>query len=101
MTKIRAQFSAQMTENRAQFRARMTKWGTLLRVKDQNSVTIQHANETRSSHNFVGNWWKHGHKSASSYKHFYIGCLKTQKQQLHFVNKKNLKNNFLEKLIFI
>ena len=22
------------------------------------------------------------------YKHFYIGCLKTQKQQLHFVNKK-------------
>ena len=24
----------------------MTKWGTLLRVNDQNSVTIQHANET-------------------------------------------------------
>ena len=22
------------------------------------------------------------------YKHFYIGCLKTQKQQLHFVKKK-------------
>ena len=47
-----------------------------------------HANETRSGHNFVGDWWKHGHKSASSYEHFYIICLKTQKQQLHFVNKK-------------
>ena len=33
----------------------MTKSGTLclLRVNDQNSVTIQHANETRSGHNFV------------------------------------------------
>ena len=27
---------------------------TLLRVDDRNSVTIQHANETRSGHNFVG-----------------------------------------------
>ena len=80
----------------------MTKWGTLLRVNDQNSVTIQHVNETRSSHNFVGDWWKHGHKSERGYKHFYIGCLKTQKQQLHFVNKnkiKNLKNYF--KYIFV
>ena len=31
----------------------MTKWGTLLRVNDQNSATIQHANEMRSGHNFV------------------------------------------------
>ena len=27
---------------------------TLLCVNDRNSVTIQHANETRSGHNFVG-----------------------------------------------
>ena len=38
----------------AQFKARMTKPGTLLRMNDQNSVTIQHANETRSRHNSVG-----------------------------------------------
>ena len=44
-TKIRAQFSEQTTQNRAQFRARMTKWGTLLRVNDQNSVTIQCSRE--------------------------------------------------------
>ena len=40
--------------------------GTLLRVNDQNSVTIQHTNETRSGHNFVGDRCKHGHKSAST-----------------------------------
>ena len=34
-------------------------------VNDQNSVTIQHANETMPGHNFVGDRWKHGHKSAS------------------------------------
>ena len=36
------------------FRARTTKSSTPLRVNDQNSVTIQHANEMRSGHNFVG-----------------------------------------------
>ena len=29
------------------------------------------------------------------YKPFYIVCLKTQKQQLHFVNKKNLNYLFI------
>ena len=85
-TQIRAQFSAQTTQNRAQFRARTTK--SSLRANDQNSVTIQHVNETRSGYNFVGDWWKHGHKSASIYKHVYIGWLKTQKHKLHFVYKK-------------
>ena len=33
------------------------------------------------------------------YKHFHIGCLKTQKQQLHFVKIKN-KIIFFFKLIF-
>ena len=33
----------------------------------KNSVTSQHANETRSGHNFVGNRWQHG---AQICKHF-------------------------------
>ena len=32
------------------------------------------------------------------YKHFYIGCLKTQKQQLHFVK---IKNNFFKLHFFV
>ena len=75
-TKIRAQFSAQTTQNRAQFKVWMTK--SLLYVNDQNSLTIQHANETRSGHNFVGDRWKHGHKFV------YIGCLKNHNSKIFF-----------------
>ena len=42
------------------------KSGTLLLVNDQNSVAVQHANETRSGYNFVGDRLKPGHKSAST-----------------------------------
>ena len=62
-TKIRAQFSAQMTQN-------------LLRVNDQNLV-LWAIDENM------------GTNLQAFYKHFYIGCLKTQKQQLHFVKIQN------------
>ena len=65
-TKIRAQFSAQTTQN-------------LLRVNGQNLV-LWAIDENM------------GTNLQAFYKHFYIGCLKTQKQQLHFVK---LKNNFI------
>ena len=61
-TKIRAQFSAQTTQN-------------LLRVNDQNLV-LWAIDENM------------GTNLQAFYKHFYIGCLKTQKQQLHFVKIK-------------
>ena len=61
-TKIQAQFSAQTTRNRAQFGARTTK--SSLRVNDQNSGTIQHANETRSGHNCVGDRLSENTKTA-------------------------------------
>ena len=63
MTKIWAQFSAQTTQN-------------LLRVNDQNLV-LWAIDENM------------GTNLQAFYKHFYIGCLKTQKQQLHFVKIKN------------
>ena len=78
-TKIRAQFSAQTTQNRAHFYSWTTKiWsqsstrtkrglGTLLWAIDENMGTNLQA----------------------FYKHFYIGCLKTQKQQLHFIKINN------------
>ena len=34
-------------------------------MDNQNLITIQHANETRSGYDFVGDRSKHGHKSAS------------------------------------
>ena len=43
-----AQSSARTTKIRAQFSVRTN------RANDQNSVAIQHMNETRSGHNFVG-----------------------------------------------
>ena len=58
-TKIRAQFSAQTTQN-------------LLRVNDQNLV-LWAIDENM------------GTNLQAFYKHFYISCLKTQKQRLHFV----------------
>ena len=58
-SKIWAQFSAQTTQN-------------LLRVNDQN-VVLWAIDENM------------GTNLQAFYKHFYIGCLKTQKQQLHFV----------------
>ena len=61
-TKIRAQFSAQTTQN-------------LLRVNDQNLV-LWAIDENM------------GTNLQAFYKHFYIGCLKTQKQQLHFIKIK-------------
>ena len=70
MTKIRAQFSAQMTQN-------------LLRVNDQNLV-LWAIDENM------------GTNLQAFYKHFYIGCLKTQKQQLHFVKRKNKLIFFFE-----
>ena len=66
-------------------RADDKKSGTVYGANDQNSGTIQHANETRSGHNYVGDRWKHGHKSARIVQ--FIGCLKTQKQQLYVKNK--------------
>ena len=85
MTKFRAQFSAQTTQNWAQFRTRMTKSDILLRVNDQNLVTIQHANETRSGHNFEGLNEYMVRNLQAFYKHFYIGCLKTQKTAITFL----------------
>ena len=41
------------------------KLGAIWRANEQNSVAIQHANKMRSGHDFVGDRWKHGHKSAS------------------------------------
>ena len=61
-TKIRAQFSTQTTQN-------------LLRVNDQNLV-LWAIDENI------------GTNLQAFYKHFYIGCLKTQKQQLKFVKIK-------------
>ena len=52
---------------------------TLLRVNDQNSVTIQQSKLGLGKS--MKTW-------AQICKHFYIGCLKTQIQQLQFVNKK-------------
>ena len=73
-TKIRAQFSARTTHNRAQFRARMTK--------------IWSQSSTRTKRDLGTILWaideKMGTHLQAFYKHFYIGCLKTQKQQLHF-----------------
>ena len=63
-TKIRAQFSAQTTQN-------------LLCVNDQNLV-LRAIDENM------------GTNLQAFYKNFYIGCLKTQKQQLHFVKIKNI-----------
>ena len=40
---------------------------------------VQHVNETRFGHDFVGDRWKHGHKFATCLQ--FIGCLKTQKQK--------------------
>ena len=59
-SKIRAQFSAQTTQN-------------LLRVNDQNLV-LWAIDENM------------GTNLQAFYKHCYIGCLQTQKQQLHFVS---------------
>ena len=66
----RAQSSARTTEIRAQFSAQTTQ--NLLRVNDQNLV-LWAIDENM------------GTNLQEFYKHFYIGCLKTQKQQLHFV----------------
>ena len=62
-TKIWAQFSAQTTQN-------------LLRVNDQNLV-LWAIDENMSTN------------LQEFFKHFYIGCLKTQKQQLNFVKITN------------
>ena len=59
---MRAQFTAQTKQNRA-------------RVNDQNLV-LWAIDENM------------GTNLQAFYKHFYIGCLKTQKQQLHFVKIK-------------
>ena len=58
-TKIRAQFSAQTTQN-------------LLRVNDQNLV-LWAIDENM------------GTNLQAYYKHFYVGCLKTQKQQFYIL----------------
>ena len=71
-TKIRAQFSAQTTQN-------------LLRVNDQNLV-LWPIDENM------------GTNLQAFYKHFYIGCPKTQKQQLQFC-KNNIYIFF--KLLFV
>ena len=77
-TKIRAQFSAQTTQNRAQFRARTTK--------------IWSQSSTRTKRGLGTILWpideNMGTNLQAFYKHFYIGCPKTQKQQLHFVKIK-------------
>ena len=76
------------------------KLGTIQRAIDQNSGTIQCANDTKSGtllrvndQNLV--LWaiveNAGTNMEAFYRHFYIGCLKTQKQQLYFVKiKQNL-----------
>ena len=69
-----AQSSARTTKIRAQFSAQTTQ--KLLRVNDQNLV-LWVIDENM------------GTNLQASYKHFYIDCLKTQKQQLHFVKIKN------------
>ena len=63
----RAHFYAWTTKIRSQSGTRMKRGlGTILWAIDENTGTNLQA----------------------FYKHFYIGCLKTQKQQLHFVKKK-------------
>ena len=68
-----AQFSSRTTKIRAQFSAQTTQ--NLLRVNDQNLV-LWAIDENM------------GTNLQAFYKHFYIGYLKTQKQQ-HFVKIKN------------
>ena len=70
-----AQSSAQTTQN-------------LLRVNDQNLV-LWAIDENM------------GTNLQAFYKHFYIGCLKTQKQQLHFVKIKNKLIFFLIIILFL
>ena len=65
-----AQSSARTTKIRAQFSAQTTQ--IFLRVNDQNLV-LWAIDENM------------GTNLQEFYKYFYIGCLKTQKQQLHFV----------------
>ena len=62
----------------------MTKPGTLICVNEQNSVTIQHSDETRFDENM-------GTNLQTYYKHFYIGCLKTQNIILQKKKKKKKK----------
>ena len=84
-TKMRAQFSAQTTQNQAQFRARMTKSLTRERqIRSQSSMRMKRGLGTilwAIDENV-------GTDLQAFHKRFYIGCLKTQKQQLHFVKKK-------------
>ena len=54
--------------------AHFDAWTT--KIRSQSSTRMK-----RGLCNFVGDWWKHGQRSASSYKHFHDSCLKTQKQQ--------------------
>ena len=72
--RIWAQSSLRTTEIRAQFSAQTTQ--NLLRVNDQNLV-LWAIDENM------------GTNLQAFYKHFYISCLKTQKQQLHFVKINN------------
>ena len=73
---LRAQFSAQTTQNRAQFRPsrERPKFGHNP-ARERNEVWAQ----------FCGRSMKRW--QICKHKHFYIGCLKTQ-QQLHFVNER-------------
>ena len=70
----------------------MTKSGTLLRVNDQNTTKIWSQSSMRTKRGLGTILWaideNMGTNLQAFYKHFYIGCLKTQKQQLHFVNYK-------------
>ena len=61
-------------------------------MNDQNLVTIQHANETRPGHNLVGNWWKHGHKSASILQAFLHQLSGNTKTAIAFCKNKKLIN---------
>ena len=73
-----AQFSAQTTQNRAQFNARIFRFkNAFTRERPKRGpCTILWAIDDNVGTNL-----------RAFYKHFYIGCLKTQKQQLHFVNQ--------------
>ena len=76
-----AQFSAQTTQNRAQFNARIFRFKnafTRERPKRGPGTILWAINDNV------------GTNLRAFYKHFYIGCLKTQKQQLNFVEKKKL-----------
>ena len=76
----------------------MTKRGTLLGVNDQNSVTIRHANETRSGHNyFVGDFDENTNlqicKQLQAFLHRLSENTKTVLNYIIIVNKK-IKINF-------